>query len=102
MPAKLMTASSVRTGTAPLSQLLAVFQSPPAGLIQLTTAGAVRSSNLSKVGRQVGFPWWRCPPQVDSERDFSERSLNENNIVRRLHDGAGLRYHGRNNGPGAQ
>src|SRR4051812_9649272 len=46
-----MTASSLLPGTAPVLQFAAVFQSPPAGLIQVTVAGTARSSSPSKLGR---------------------------------------------------
>src|SRR4051794_19092395 len=54
-----MTASSPAAGTWEVlatgsNQLLAVFQSPPDALIQLTVDGTVRSSSSSSRGRTAG------------------------------------------------
>src|SRR5947209_6208327 len=49
MPDWVMTASSPAPGTAPVLQLAAVSQSPPAGLIQFAVAGTERSSRDSTI-----------------------------------------------------
>jgi hypothetical protein len=51
MPGMLMTTSSFTPGKTPALQLLAVSQSPPAGLIHETVDGSVLSSNPSKNNR---------------------------------------------------
>jgi hypothetical protein len=90
-----ITTSSVAAGTLLVLQLLAVSQSPPAGLIQVTVEGVTRSSKASSRGRKRAGAARR-------EREANSRLPNSEDIPMVASPGrSGLRYD-RQHPPGAQ